>query len=178
MNAEWECLARAQRGDETAWRELISRHKARLTSLALLITGSAAAADDIVQETFVRALRAEIRHGTGTVQGFMGTIAYRLALKELKSVQRNQELGRVDPADHGPNPLDKVLLDERDRHVANAIRSLDAEHRDVLILRFYADHTYEEIAELLQISLGTVKSRIFYAVKSCRQILKEKGILE
>ena len=178
MNAEWEYLARAQLGDEIAWRELIRRHKARLTSLALLITGSAAAANDIVQETFVRALRAKIRHGTETVQGFMGTIAYRLALKELKSVQRNEKLGRVDLTDHGYTPLDNVLLDERDRHVADAIRSLDAEHRDVLILRFYANHSYEEIAELLQISLGTVKSRIFYAVKSCRQILREKGILE
>jgi RNA polymerase sigma-70 factor (ECF subfamily) len=178
VNAEWECLARAQLGDEIAWCELIRRHKARLKSLALLITGSAAAADDIVQETFVRALRARIRHRTGTVQGFMGTIAYRLALKELKSVQRNQGLGRVDSIDRGHTPLDNVLLNERDRHVADAIRSLDAEHRDVLILRFYADHTYEEIAELLQISLGTVKSRIFYAFKSCRQTLREKGILE
>ena len=60
---------------------------------------------------------------------------------------------------------------------AEAIRGLDDKYREVLVLRFYADHSYEEIADLLRIPLGTVKSRMFNAVKTCRMILKDKGIL-
>jgi RNA polymerase sigma-70 factor, ECF subfamily len=161
-----------------AWRVLVGQHQTRLIALALLITGSATAADDVVQETFVRALGAKIKRTTGTVQGFLGTIAYRLALKEAKRVRRNAKLDGLDLPDQGQNALDGILSDERDCLVAEAIGTLDAEHRDVLILRFYGGFSYEEIAGILQAPLGTVKSRIFYAVKSCREILRQKGVLK
>ena len=157
---------------------MIKQYQTRLTALALLITGSAAAANDVVQDTFVRALVAKLKNTTGTVQGFLGTIAFRLALKESKRTRRNMDLDGLDLLDQTPNPLDKVLIDERDRLVARAIGTLDTDHRDVLVLRFYGGHSYEEIAELLKIPLGTVKSRIFYAVKSCREILRETGALQ
>lgn len=178
VSSDLECFTRAQRGDETAWRALVGQHQARLTALALFITGSAIAADDVVQETFVRALAARIKNSTGTVQGFLGTIAYRLALREAKRVRRNAELDELDLYEDGRNALDSVLSDERDRLVAEAIGTLDAEHRDVLILRLYGGCSYEEIADILQAPLGTVKSRIFYAVKSCREALRQKGVLE
>jgi RNA polymerase sigma-70 factor (ECF subfamily) len=157
---------------------LVAEHQARLGALALLVTGSAVTADDVVQETFIRALRAEISHDKGTVEGFLGTIAYRLAVKEAKRVRRNVELDRWDLPDRRQSALDDVLAEERERLVVEAIRALAPEHRDVLVLRFYGGHSYEEIAELLQTPLGTVKSRIFYAVKSCREMLRQKGILE
>jgi len=178
VNFEWECFFRAQHGDETAWRVLTGQHQTRLAALALFITGSGAAADDIVQETFVRALRAKIKHTKGTVQGFLSTIAYRLALKEAKRTSRHIKIGDIDLPHQGESALDKVLEDERDRLVAEAIRNLDAKHRDVLILRFYCGYSYEETAEILEIPLGTVKSRIFHAVKSCREILRQKGVFK
>jgi len=177
VNSDWECFVRAQRGDETAWRVLVEQHQARLLALALFITGSAIAADDVVQETFVRALGVKMRDTAGTVQGFLSTIAYRLALKEAKRVRRNTELDELDLPDHGQNALEGILNDERDRSVARAIRTLDAEHRDVLVLRFYGGYSYEEIAKIVEAPLGTVKSRIFYAVKSCRETLQQKGVL-
>ena len=178
MSSEWDCLIRAQRGDEMAWRLLVGRYQPRLTALALFITGSAAAAEDVVQETFVRALRARIRQMTGTVQGFLGTIAYRLALKEANRAKRHTEVESLDLPDTGDSPLDQILKDERDRLVADAIGALDAGHRDVLILRFYGAYSYEQIGEILDLPLGTVKSRVFYAVKSCREILRQKGVLK
>jgi len=168
---------RARDGDETAWREVVRQHQTRLATLALFITGSVSAADDVVQETFVRALDAKIRHRSGTVQGFLGTIAYRLALKEAKRVGRDVGLDELDLADHGKSALDNILSSERDCLVVEAILTLDSEHRDALILRFYGDCTYEEIAELTHSPLGTVKSRMFYAVKTCRETLRQKGIL-
>jgi RNA polymerase sigma-70 factor (ECF subfamily) len=178
LNSEWQYFIRAREGDEMAWRVLVGRHQPRLTTLALFITGSASAADDVVQETFIRALRAKIGKCTGTVHGFLGTIAYRLALKEAKREKRNAELDGQNISDPGHDPLDRLLNHERDRFVAEAVGTLDTEHRDVLTLRFYGGYSYEEIARLLGIPLGTVKSRIFYAVKSCREILRQKGVLK
>jgi RNA polymerase sigma-70 factor (ECF subfamily) len=157
---------------------MIGQHRTRLSALALLIVGSGAAADDIVQETFVRALRADIAHRRGTVGGFLGTIAYRLAIKEARRTDRADRLDGIDIPDPAQDPLDTLLTNERDRLVAETIRSLDTPHRDVLLLRFYGGHSYEEISDLTETPLGTVKSRIFYAVKTCRERLREKGVIE
>ncbi len=178
MNSEWECFLRAQAGDESAWRVLIGQYQPRLTALALLITGSAPAADDVVQETFVRALEARIKQFTGSVQGFLATIAYRLAVKEARRVRRNVELETTEIADTANGPLDDALNNERDRLVAGVIGELDAEHRDVLVLRLYGGYSYNEISETLQIPLGTVKSRIFHSVRNCRDRLKQKGVIQ
>jgi RNA polymerase sigma-70 factor (ECF subfamily) len=178
LNSDWERLIRAQRGDEASCRELLEQHQSRLMALALLITGCASAADDVVQETFVRAFNARLKNTEGTVQGFLGTIAYRLALKESAREGRHVELEMMDPPDGSPGPFENVLIDERDRLIARAIGALHADHRDVLVLRFYSGHSYEEIASLLKIPLGTVKSRLFNAVRSCREMLRKKGVLK
>ncbi|MFH1374176.1 MAG: sigma-70 family RNA polymerase sigma factor [bacterium] len=178
MNPEWDCFFRCRQGDEEAWRVLTEKYRSRLLTLALLITGSGAAAEDVVQETFVRALGGAIKNTSGTVHGFLGTIAFRLAVKETQRMRRYVRLDALERFDHGENPMEQLLKDERQRFIAGAIGSLNVEHRDVLLLRCYGGHSYEEIAKLLKVPIGTVKSRIFYAVKSCRDILRRKGMLE
>ncbi len=177
MNSDWELFFDAQRGDEISWRALVEEHQPRLKALAMLITGSADAADDIVQDSFTRALQAKIRHTTGSVYGFLTTIAYRLALKEKKRSGRETDIAGMELTQDTANPLETQLTCERDKLIMDAIGSLEKEQRDVLVLRFYGDRSYEEIAEIMKIPLGTVKSRIFYAVKSCREKLREKGVL-
>ena len=178
MSSDWECLAAARRGDEVAWRQLVERHHRRLVGLVLLITGCPAAANDVAQETFVRLLEAGPYRPTGTVQGLLSTIAYRLAVKESRWQRRQSDVEALNPSDSSPSPLERILREERDRHVAAAIGSLDDAHRHTLVLRFYGGHSYAEIAELTGVPLGTVKSRIFHAVKSCHRILRDKGIVE
>ena len=176
---EWQRFLQAQNGDQNSWRALVEIYRPRLTTLALLITGSVATAEDIVQETFVRAANSDLKHTNGTVSGYLGTITYRLAVKEARRNNRSTELDQTEPADHnGRTPLDHILRNEQERQVAAAIRNLDQQHREVLVLRFYSEHSYTEIAALLDIPLGTVKSRMFNAVKSCRELLRTKGILE
>jgi len=177
VKSEWEWLARAQRGSDEAWRFLREQHQARLFALAMFIVGSPEVADDVVQETFVRALGATIKDNRGTVQGYLGTIAYRLAVKEARRGQRNVKLDGLGLRDRSPDPLESLLDNERDRLVAEAIGDLNEEHRTVLVLRCYGCQSYEEIAKLLQVPLGTVKSRVFYAVKACREALRHKGVL-
>jgi RNA polymerase sigma-70 factor (ECF subfamily) len=177
LSSDWELLERAGLGDERAWSELVRRHHQRLLGMVLLITGSPEAAEDISQEAFVRLFRSRLER-RGSVGGWLSTTAYRLAVKENRRGQHRSVLDGIDLPDPSGSPLDTVLTEERDRHVAAAIRALDPPHRDVMVLRFYGGHRYEEIARLTGVPLGTVKSRIFHAVKSCQTILRERGILE
>jgi len=176
--AAWTVFERARQGDAAAWRELTAQYQARLTALALFVTRSPAAADDVVQETFARALRTRTTHRSGSVPGFLGTIAYRLAVKEAQRGRRYSDIAALDLPDERAGQLEEMLSAERDRQVAAAIGRLDQVHRHVLALRFYGGHSYEEIAELLQVPLGTVKSRIFYAVQACRKMLSGEGLRE
>jgi RNA polymerase sigma-70 factor (ECF subfamily) len=177
VDPEWDCLIRAQRGEKFAWGELVAGTQPRLMALALLITGSRAVAEDVVQETFSRALASKLKHTSGTVLGFLSTIAYRLALKELHNASRHVHAECLELADNRSSPLDNLLAEERDRAVALAITNLDITHREVLVMRFYGGHSYEEIAAELGIPTGTVKSRMFYAVRACRDALRQAGVL-
>jgi RNA polymerase sigma-70 factor (ECF subfamily) len=178
LTSDWESLDRARQGDESGWRDLVERHHAQLVSMVLLITGSVDAAKDVAQEVFTRLLRADLPHRCGSVGGWLSTTAYRLALKERLRARRDVDIERSDPPDSAPSPLEDIIAEERQRQVVAAIRALDEEHRDVLVLRFYGGHSYEQIARLLNLPLGTVKSRIFYAVKSCQQTLHDRGVWE
>jgi RNA polymerase sigma-70 factor (ECF subfamily) len=178
LTSDWEWLDRALSGDQDAWRRLVERHATRLTRTAFLITGSSAVAQDLVQESFIEIYRRAPVHRNGSLGAYLSTTVYHLALKEKKRSGRMVPIDRFDPDSLDESPLVDVLKGERDRAVTRAIRSLDSGHRDILILRFYGGHSYPEIARMTGLPLGTVKSRIFYAVKSCRKRLKEKGWLD
>ncbi len=177
MTTDWENLRRARKGDESAWKVLVDHYQKRLIKMTILITKSAAAAQDIVQETFLYLIRSNARHHDGNFRAYISTITYHLALKEKKRLLREDGLENSVLTDKSLHPLDTVLLKERDIQIAGAINSLSEDHRDVLVLRFYGDHSYEEIAGITGQPIGTVKSRIFYAVKKCREKLMQKGVI-
>lgn len=174
--AGWEVLARARRGSQKAWRELFEQYSPQLLRIVALMTGSTDVARDCVQETFVRILNSVVHHESGSLRSYLSTIAYRLALKENMRLRRLASPGVPEPASSDPSPLDEVIADEQQREVARALRTLPAHHRDILILRFYGDYSYEEIASITGLPLGTVKSRIFHAVKSARSEMKKRGV--
>jgi RNA polymerase sigma-70 factor (ECF subfamily) len=176
MNDDWQMLELALGGDESAWRDLFRRHFGPLVRMTACVTGSIDAARDVAQESFVRLLRVEIRHREGTVGSLLGTIAYRLALKERKRRGAQLGLGSTDLPDRDPTPLENVIREESDRLIVQALMSLSPEHRETLALRFFSEQSYEEIAELTHVPVGTVKSRIFHATKLCRIRLKELGV--
>jgi RNA polymerase sigma-70 factor (ECF subfamily) len=142
------------------------------------ITGSLDSAEDIAQEAFVNLLHVEIRHRNGSFKSFLTTIAYRLALKERKRQNAERKPNAVFIADDSPSSLEKAIRDETDRMIVRAIQSLSIEHREILTLRYFGEHSYEEIAEIAEIPIGTVKSRIFYAIKICQEKLKEQGVFK
>ncbi|MBK7256218.1 MAG: RNA polymerase sigma factor [Ignavibacteriae bacterium] len=108
---------------------------------------------------------------------YLSTIVYRSAVKE--NLRRNKlEEGPPECAGSpDPTPFDLTVRREQEREIIRAIQLLTPSQRDILVLRFYGEFGYEEIAAMTGVALGTVKSRIFYAVKTVRTILQSRGVV-
>lgn len=166
-------LRRAQRGDERAWRDLIERYQRPVHALIWrLLAGRARhRAEDLTQETFVRVLKALPAFdpaGSASLQTWILTIATRLTLNELR---------RPEPSGLANEPAARERADadaERKRlgaAIAAGVAALPDTHRVVLVLREYHDLDYGEIAEVLELDVGTVKSRLSRARASLREHL-------
>jgi len=178
MSSDWNYLARARNGDEKASVLIFYKYNKSILRMTALITGSIDSAKDIVQETFLRLFNGRINHQEGNFKSYLTTIAYRLALKEKRRVNQNKSVIDEDIQESNSLPEETQIRDETQNNVFQAIHSLQPNHRDILVLRFYGDHSYKEISEIMELPIGTVKSRIFYAVKACGAKLKERGVLE
>jgi len=178
MSSDWDYLIRARNGDEEASVFIFNKYNKSVTRMTTLITGSLDSAKDIVQETFFRLINNRIKHQKGNFKTYLTTIAFRLALKEKYRLKRNQSVIDEDFEDNFHSPIEKRINEETQNNVFQAICSLQPNQRDILVLRFYGDHSYEEISDITRLPIGTVKSRIFYAVKACGKKLKERGVLE
>lgn len=166
-------LRRAQRGDERAWRHLIARFQQPVHALIWrLLAGRARhRAEDLTQETFVRVLKALPRFdlaGPASLSTWILTIATRLALNELR---------KPEPAglEHEPVGRERADVDAERRRmgaaIAAGVATLPDAQRAVLVLREYHDLDYQEIADALELDVGTVKSRLSRARVALRDYL-------
>jgi RNA polymerase sigma-70 factor, ECF subfamily len=171
-------LRRAQRGDERAWRDLIERYQTPVHALVWrLLAGRARhRAEDLAQETFVRVLKALPKFdpaGPATLSTWILTIATRLVLNELR---------RPEPASLEHEPLTTERTDtasERARlgaAIAGGVALLPEGQRAVLVLREYHELDYAEIADVLELDVGTVKSRLSRAREALREHLIAIGV--
>jgi RNA polymerase sigma-70 factor (ECF subfamily) len=166
-------LRRAQKGDERAWRDLIAAFERPVHGLIWrLLAGRARhRAEDLTQETFVRVLRALPTFdpaGPASLSTWMLTIATRLTLNELR---------RPETQEINSEPLAEERTDaasERQRlgaAIARGVASLPDAQRAVFVLREYHDLDYQDIADVLELDLGTVKSRLARARSALREQL-------
>lgn len=176
---------RAGRG--TAFDDLVRRHEARVLRLCRRILSDAEAALDAAQETFVKAWRALLGfHGEARFSTWLTRIAINQCRNELRrrrTVKHTQPLSidAVPAGDDasladalaagGPAPLDVVRAREVSAALAVALTEIDDDAREVLLLRDAEDLAYEEIAEILDVPVGTVRSRLHRARADVRRRL-------
>jgi RNA polymerase sigma-70 factor, ECF subfamily len=163
---------------EESLRALYDGHAPVLLAYALRLTeGDRARAEDIVQETLVRAWRHldRLDEAHGPVRPWLFTVAQRLAIDAHRARKaRPPETGdamlaSVPSLDDLERSLDRIV-------VADALNSLSAEHRAVIIETYYRGRTVAEAAAVLGIPGGTVKSRTYYALRALRLALTERGV--
>lgn len=162
-------------GDPDVLRELHRDHAAALWSYVVHLTGDRARAEDIVQETMLRAWRSAIADGDrGSARAWLFTVAHNLVVDEARSAHaRHEAVTDVLP--------EQVLADRVDSLfetllVTDALRSLSREHLAVVVRAYYGRLTTDEIARELEIPPGTVKSRLHYGLRALRLALQERGV--
>ena len=187
---EQELVARARRGDESAFEALVPENEKRIYNLCRRLTGNQEDAAELTQEAFLNAWR-----GLGRFQGesSFSTWLYRLATNAcidfLRKEKRRQSLSMTVSLDDEEEARQVELPDERyapegaleraeaRRAVAEGLERLTLEHRQVLVMREIHGLSYAEIGQVLGLEEGTVKSRIARARGALRKVLTERGNL-
>jgi len=163
-------LARARGGDETAFLTLYQRHRTPAFRFAYRLTGSASAAEDIVQECFLALLGgAGFDARQGSLRTYLFGIVRHLALKRVRLVERETEEAGNRMAEF--DPLGDLLTSERAALVERAVDALPLLQREALILFEYEELSLEEIAVVSGVAVGAVKARLFRARESLRRRL-------
>lgn len=165
---------------ETAlMRTLYDDHAAALWRYAVRLTGDPARAEDVVQETLVRAWQhPEVTDDKErSIRAWLFTVARNMIIDEHRSSRFRRERDSLDTAG-APEPASRDEVNAAlDRLVlGDALAQLSAEHREVIQRSYYLGWTTARIAEDLQIAEGTVKSRLHYAVRVLRLTLQEMGL--
>jgi RNA polymerase sigma-70 factor (ECF subfamily) len=174
---EADLLASAQGGNLFAFDEVVRRYQRRVYSTALRIVRRHDLADDVTQEAFLRAHRALGSYDRGRPFGpWICRIAANLAINHVRSPEAREEAldeGALDRtfASAADGPLDAVLENEARSVLEEAVGRLPPEQRAVFVLRTFEDLSYKEIAEALDLSVGTVMSRLSRAREKLRGAL-------
>ena len=171
-------------GDEDAFGELMSRYRGPITNYLYRFLNDYEEAVDLAQETFVRVYFALDRYHTGfAFSTYIYRIATNLAISEIRRRKRRRLLSltglfsgdeesdvEFQPPDKGKLADETLMDDERSEVIGRAIAALPEKYRVPVVLRDVEGRSYDEIAEILELGLGTTKSRISRG----RGLLKEK----
>jgi RNA polymerase sigma-70 factor (ECF subfamily) len=169
----------AQQGDRDAFGDLVSRYQDRLFNTLLRIAGSREDAADAVQDAFVQAyVKLDSFRGDAQFFTWLYRIAMNVALSRRRrrrpttSLEAAKSAAGEEPMDAAPGPHDRLLADERARQVHSALADLGEGHRKILVLREIEGCSYEVIADILELPVGTVRSRLFRARMQLRDKLR------
>jgi RNA polymerase sigma-70 factor (ECF subfamily) len=184
-----EYVSLCKKGDADAFEVLVRRHEKRMFNIAYRVIGNYDEAGEVVQDAFIAAYK--------NIKGFKGEARFttwlyaicinlsRNRLKRLKT--RHYREGRslddpimtpdgellADPPSSEPSALDKLEARDVQQKVQLCINALDAEFREVIVLRDIQGFSYEEISAMLKKPVGTVKSRLFRAREAMRACLQD-----
>jgi RNA polymerase sigma-70 factor, ECF subfamily len=165
-----QLIRSACQGDAAAFGALVRKYQARLCTSLTHVCGSLDDAEDVAQEAFVQAyVKLRTFAGGSAFYTWLYRIAVNVAIskrrrrREQTSVDSKREELGLEPLDDGERADERMLREERAVQVQRALARLSDEHRTILVLREIDDCDYDEIAQVLQLPVGTVRSRLHRA---------------
>ncbi len=185
-----QLIARCRQGDLDAFEELVRKYQKKMFNIAYRITGDHDDAAEAVQDAFFSAHRSltgfEQRSQFST---WIYSITVNMARNRMRQTltRRRRETGSIDdpphpegpagpePASGDPSALDLLLQKDRQWRIQQCLNALEQDFREVIVLRDIQGFSYEEIAAMLTLAAGTVKSRLFRAREMVRNCLKQSG---
>ena len=176
---ETQLIDRALQGDRDAFTELVELNQERLFASMLQVTGSPEEAEEVVQEAFIRVfMKLDTFQRNSQFFTWLYRIAFNSALTRRRrnrarvSLDYCRENNGLEVSDDGDGVDEPMLRRERVDMVREAMHTLTDEHRSILVLREMEEHSYEDIAEILEISIGTVRSRLSRARRQLKLALE------
>ncbi|MBU43203.1 MAG: RNA polymerase subunit sigma-70 [Spirochaetaceae bacterium] len=173
-------IEKTLKGDQRAFMELVAPYRTRLIRKAVSMLGNPQDAEDILQEALVTAYRA--------LKSFRGesgiyTWLYRIVVNKCRDFHRSKKNAPSDSLDsvafmiHDDRiDLEKNLeLSTESSYLIEQINTLDKRYREILVMRYFDDLSYQEIASVLKIQVGTVKSRLFKARELLKRAILQDG---
>ena len=175
-------VLRCRRGDASAWRDLIRHWERRLFYYVRRIVGGERDAWDVLQQTWLAAYEAlPTLDEPRALRAWLYRIAHRRAISHLRRVGAAPDAGAADLGDAAGVPDggadDPSFPAEAAEAVHAALSTLSLAHREVLTLHFLEDASVEEVAAVLDVPAGTVKSRLFHAKRALRAAIERGGTL-
>ena len=174
-------VTQAQSGDRNAFSELVRIHARGVFNVVYHMSGDALVAEDAAQETFIRAWQNLTSYRPQTsLRNWLYRIAFNAGMDMLRKDKRilPNDIEDLNLRDERTDPESLVSQSERTAIVQQAVMSLPEASRAVLVLREYQGMSYHEIADALDIPVGTVMSRLNYARKLLKDTLKPKLSLQ
>ncbi len=180
MNDDAHLIDQALAGQSDAFGQLVTKYQDRLYNALLHVVGSPEEARDVAQDAFVQALlKLESFQRTAAFYTWLYRIAFNVAVsrhrkrKPTSSLDQRREASGQEPIARDGGPSERMERQERVDQVQAALAALSEEHRAVLVLREMDGCCYETIAEMLDMPVGTVRSRLHRARMELREHLKE-----
>ncbi len=175
-----ELIAQTLAGETAAFGKLVLKYQDRLFNTVVYVAGSREDARDVVQDAFVQAfVKLDSFQHSSAFYTWLYRIAFNVAASHRRrkkpaiSVEQVRQAGGSEPLDPGARPEERLDQDERGRRIREALAVLSEEHRTVLILREIDGCCYETIADILELPIGTVRSRLHRARLQLRDLLRE-----
>ncbi|HEX4084739.1 MAG TPA: sigma-70 family RNA polymerase sigma factor [Chthoniobacteraceae bacterium] len=182
-----ELVSRCQRGDAAAFNELVTRYRGKVYAMIYNMVHNEQDAWDLAQDGFLKAWKSIARfRGQSSFYTWLYRIMMNVTIDSLRRKQvggetefddsiglRNIDPGSVTTPRAGAHPQDKIAGDEIRSRIDAAILRLSPEHRAVILMREIDGMEYQEIADALDCSIGTVMSRLFYARKKMQSMLRD-----
>lgn len=167
MTSDEQLMLEFQQGSKAAFTELFARYRERIYGFFRRRLTTPARAEDLTQEAFLGVLRAVTRYEP---RSLFRTYLYGIAMNLLHAERRRDS--RESAADGNPTEPAADRTDDTSLHVRHALGRLDADDREILMLREYEELSYEEIATLQRVPVNTVRSRLFRARMALKEILQ------
>lgn len=174
---ELELIRLSLAGDLEAWGEIVTRYKRAVFGIALGVLGNVADAEDATQDAFIRAYENLRRYDLARrFSTWIFTIVSNICKNRLRRARFSTRLEDETQIPGGADPATEAVLEERGRLVKEALNEVSPKYRAPLVLRYYNDLDYKEIAQILGLPEGTVKTHLHRGKAELRRILERKGV--
>jgi RNA polymerase sigma-70 factor (ECF subfamily) len=185
-NEDLELVDKAKKGDQAAFNKLMSRYRESIFFMVLKMVHNRDDAEDLTMEAFGKAFNnignysADFAFSTWLFKIATNNCIDHIRKKRLQTTSLEQtstsDEGEITPIavkDHNPDPEESMMKEQRAEKIRSAIEQLSPKYRSLIELRYLDELAYEEIAEKLDIPLGTVKAQLFRAKDMLYNILKQ-----